>query len=132
MSDCFDQWRTPSNYLPSIQFSQAFDEAWETLHRRFFKFEAQDYYDEGNDGPFSAFTRNDLETVISRIGELRREDAPFARQARSRGTELLRIHAVEQPLNDYLKYEWLSYIASEALGERIFAINTTVANAVAG
>lgn len=126
----------PSNEAPKgltrPEFRSSFDSAWDRLTSRFFKFESLQYYEDGPDSPFVDFVRGDYDSFISKIVKYRREDAPYYAQARSRGAQFVRVHALTMPPTDYLKHEAYSYAVSELLGESIFAIEASKAQSLVG
>lgn len=132
MPDFFSHTRKTGQHHTPEMFGGRFDAAWDRLSQRFFKFECQQYYDEGADGPYHDFVRGDHEALVEHLTALRREDLPFFQQARDRGAHFVRVHAIVKPLTEYMKYEFYSYSISELLGERILTIDLSVAETIAG
>lgn len=104
-------------------FDRIFDEQWDLMSRRFFKFEGLQYYDEGPESVLVPYLAGRFSEFAERLKSARSEDSPFFASARDRGVEFYRVHAVEHPFTAYLEAEFYSYILSEQLGETILCVS---------
>jgi hypothetical protein len=123
---------TVSSRMTRQESHVRFDSAWDSLSVRFFKFECQQFYNEGAASPYHDFLAGDFDSFVRKLVDARREDAPFFEQAKARGTSFVRIHAINEPVSDYLKFEFYSYCLSELLGERILVVDHSQAEMLAG
>ncbi len=104
------------------EFNRCFDEQWELMARRFFKYEGLQWYDEGADGPIAQYLQGDVPEFVRRLRQARSEDQSFFDTASERGVEFYRIHAMKQPFTRYMEAEFYSYLLSERMGEQIYYI----------
>lgn len=105
--------------LSTDEFGMLFDEHWDKMSRRFFKYEGLQAYDEGPESAILSYVSGNLGEFAEHLKSAREEDKPFFESAKRRGTEFFRVHAVCQPLSTYMEAEFYSYVLSERLGERI-------------
>lgn len=109
-------------YLPLEEFLSNFDNEWERMSRRLFKFEALQYYDEGPSSPYHAYLGKDFSQLVEKLKAARTADEPFFHTAAAKGVSFIRLHAVKVPFSQYLQFECYSYVLSEKLGEQIYFI----------
>jgi hypothetical protein len=115
-SDLFRQGRQVS----IEEFNRLFDQHWELMTKRFFKFEGLQFYDEGPDGMLKPFQEGKYEEFGNKLKAARAEDEPFFATAKERGCSFVRVHAARTPFTSYMQAEFYSYVLSEQLGERIY------------
>lgn len=100
-----------------IMDSKAFDSLFDSFTDTTFRLEAlQTYAVSSEDARLRAFREG-----TPRPERSVRTDAWLRRMAVSTASGKLwtRVHAVEQPLSEYLQYELISYVESQAVGEQI-------------
>ncbi|MGH8899979.1 MAG: DUF6879 family protein [Egibacteraceae bacterium] len=100
-----------------------FNELFTTFERTAFRLETlQVYRVPGLDEQFETFLRGDP------LPPRNPETSPWLRQIADNagvGKRTYRVHVVDQPLSDYLRYELDSYQANVAAGEDVFLVDRT-------
>jgi hypothetical protein len=119
MPNLFTDIATQEPLIPTEEFFERFDEEWRKVTRRFFKFEALQFYDEGDESGFAEFQRGEYRAFAEKVRASHREEKPFYDSAISRGTSFQRLRTVRYPLTDYLKFEYYTYFVSQEMGETI-------------
>jgi len=106
--------------LSPEEFFAAFQGLWETLTRRFFKFEGRQTYAEPGDDSFEAFRSGDVEEARRLVAERVSAQRPLYRSATSRGVQIVRVRRYELPLSRYLcEYELCGYVTGTEYGEEV-------------
>lgn len=106
-----------------------YSEYWGTLQREFFKVETFQSYKASFEEPaFLAFRQGELDKARELLRQnLLRDPAAAYSKIRERGIAFRRVHIVDLPLTEYLKFEIESYRVSTELGEEIsFALKDEV------
>jgi hypothetical protein len=116
---------TFSRRLDRQQFRQAMEHFWSRLHRRFFKLERLQSYEESDNASFIAFQQGNVAKSLELIADARAKDADFYIDGARRGLLDVRMRAVVLPLSRYLSWEFQTYRVSSRWGERILIADIT-------
>ncbi len=106
-------------YLSLSEFNRKFDELWENMTESFKKFECLQIYDEPGECPIYDLINKDHNLFSKKLKQNKILDKPFYISALSKGISMKKLHLIEFPISDYIKYEYYSYYLSNYLGEFI-------------
>jgi hypothetical protein len=101
------------------EFRSTFQREWLSLQSQFFKYEACQYYAHSEDPSFDALMEGKLYKAARIVSEQIVTNQRMYDDARGRQISLTRVRAIRQPLSYYLQYEFISYLTSQQLGEKI-------------
>ena len=94
----------------------------ESLKQEFFKLETKQIYKEEEGESYELYLRGDVESAIRLLEKSIGTQKPLYDFARLNNISLVRLHIVELPLTDYMRYEIESYRISERYGEQIYLV----------
>jgi hypothetical protein len=112
----------------------SYDEHWARIRCEFFKLETLQLYADDYSPGFRDYAIGDIgdgELVRRLRAAMAAEPDPWREKVRVEGLCYNRVHVVDLPLSQYLRYEINSYRISAELGERIFLITRADACALA-
>ncbi len=109
-------------FLDKEEYFDHFARCWDNLAHSFLKIELLDYYEEGKEGPFQDYLKKDWDKFARKLKEMEESEKEDSRKIIEGGLRCERVHVVPQEPTRYLSYEWCSYVVSEKLGERIYAV----------
>ena len=119
----FDIIKNNSNYLDINKFNEKFDEIWSKMEVSFKKLECLQYYDESKDSPMFNLMNKDIDGFVKKLKFQEESEKPFYDEPIRKKVELSRLHLIEFPISDYIKFEYYSYYITNKLGENIFFDN---------
>ncbi len=94
------------------EFNTKFDELWGSTKNELFKLEVLQDYQEDHGDLYQLFLKNDVELLKSKLRELWKNDRP--------SFTWNRVHVVELPLSEYMRFELTAYEIWEELGVNIY------------
>lgn len=95
---------------------------WESLKQEFFKLETKQVYKEDEGESYDLYLRGDVESAIRVLEKSIATQKSLYEFARLNSISLVRLHIVELPLTDYMRYEIESYRISKRYGEQIYLV----------
>lgn len=95
------------------------------------KVERLQEYSEPGDPSYEALSQGKFFRAVRLVRERILAQREFYEDLAQRGITFSRIRVVEPPLTEYLRYEFMSYLASAELGERIVVVDAPMLPPVA-
>lgn len=119
MKEILDEIINKSTFIDSSEeFDKIFDKTWKKVKKSFCKLEVEQYYECDIDEAYYDFVNNKYEKLIQNLINYSKEDWP--KELKKLNTK--RLHILEKPLTDYIKYEMYYYLINENNGENIRCI----------
>jgi hypothetical protein len=108
-------------YLVLADYYAEFADAWKSANSRILKFEAlQDYGLDHSNPDYICFGENDASGFVKELLSFWNEEVKGLYSKVLDGEmEFFRLHFVDYPISEYLKYEYYSYYICESIGEHI-------------
>ena len=104
------------------EFTAEFDRRFAMVRSQFFKLERRQSYDVTSDPYFRLWREGKKTQAIAtwqRSADFIAEQAELVQPALARGVRLIRVRVYDEPLTEYLKYEFETYRVSARLGQEI-------------
>lgn len=106
-------------FIEKSSSSQFFKIALNGLSNKFYKFESRQSYDGVGGKNYEAYKSGDKALFARALVDFYKRGKDLADTHRKKGVIKKRLHLIKYPLDDYLIFEYYTYIISEMLGEDI-------------
>lgn len=108
--------------LSEEESDKVFDRLWNNMSKSFYKFEVEQYYKCDMDSAYCNFIKKDYSGLITSLKKFNNNWGKTVKEKHN--IKFKRLHIINIPLTDYLKYELYFYLINEKSGEKIKCIDT--------
>ncbi len=121
MKDILEKIIEKSTYIDTPEeLDKVFNKSWKKIKKSFYKLEVEQYYECDIDEVYNDFINNKYEKLIENLIKFSNDWPKELRKISN--LDIRRLHILEKPLSDYIKYEMYYYLVNEKNGENIRCI----------
>jgi hypothetical protein len=107
------------------ELSSHFDKCWDNMKYSYFQYERLQDYQELDNPSYIKFKEGNMKEAVEKLYESVCDDVPYYREICRKGISYVRVHTVNFPLTDYIKWELHSYSLLCQFGQRILLADIT-------